>query len=266
MDSGKTSNKVEFLPSLTSLRFFAAIYVACLHCEHHWRHYSIFSTLASAGWIGVPFFFILSGFVLMWNFNADISGKDFIFRRFSRIYPLHLLFLLIAIALYLATNQLMAGYPGDYIDTLANLLLVHAWLPFHPMPQTWNGVSWTLSCEWFFYISAPFLFRWMLKSRDNRSSLLFWLISIWIILLTSNIAAATRNLGWMNYFIHMHPSIRLFEFLVGAYGAILVKTGFVFCNWFFALTLSIAPIILYCLAFPKYGNFWFFWRIYGWFS
>ncbi|MDR1243422.1 MAG: acyltransferase, partial [Deltaproteobacteria bacterium] len=242
-----------FLPSLASLRFFAALYVACWHVSLVWQNFSFFAAFSRAGWIGVSFFFILSGFVLMWNFNIDGNKKDFICRRIARIYPLHWLCLFIVIALYLATGKGMSGYHGNYIETFANFLLVHDWVLIGNIAQTWNGVSWTLSCEWFFYLVAVFLFMRMLKARHE----LHWiLISLWILLVMLNIISLTQGWAGMSKFMHMHPVFRLFEFTVGAYGAMLVKNGFKFRNRFFALTLSTVPIALYCLLGSRpYGNF-----------
>ncbi len=54
--------------------------------------------------MGVVFFFVLSGFVLAWNYHGEFSAgqvgavayRHFALRRFARLYPLYLLALMLA--------------------------------------------------------------------------------------------------------------------------------------------------------------------------
>ena len=62
----KTCALPKNLPSLTSCRFFAALAVV-LH--HSGATGSAYEAVGKAGWMGVSFFFALSGFVLMWSFD-----------------------------------------------------------------------------------------------------------------------------------------------------------------------------------------------------
>jgi hypothetical protein len=90
------------IDSLTSLRFFAAVYVVLFHTETAVliRHHAAkpWITFAGHGYLAVSFFFILSGFLLTWTY-ADRryagSFKPFLLARFARIYPVYLLALLI---------------------------------------------------------------------------------------------------------------------------------------------------------------------------
>ena len=55
----------------------------------------------SKGYLGVDFFFILSGFIISLNYSDKIlsisSVKYFLKRRFLRIYPLHIFSLLVLV-------------------------------------------------------------------------------------------------------------------------------------------------------------------------
>ena len=90
---------------LTSLRFFFAFCVFLCHLyflrESKFFH-SIFTNVLSEGFLGVGFFFILSGFILALNYKdkfrkKTISLKKFYISRFARIYPMHFITLLAAI-------------------------------------------------------------------------------------------------------------------------------------------------------------------------
>jgi peptidoglycan/LPS O-acetylase OafA/YrhL len=78
------------LPALTSLRFFAALHVVCFH----FLAFKIVSgerwlgQISSIGYVGVSFFFVLSGFILVYTYaGRDIPARDFWRARFARIYP-----------------------------------------------------------------------------------------------------------------------------------------------------------------------------------
>ena len=57
------------LPALTSLRFFAALHPFCFHLValRIVIGRSLFSDVASIGYVGVGLFFVLSGFILVYT-------------------------------------------------------------------------------------------------------------------------------------------------------------------------------------------------------
>lgn len=152
------------LPQLTSLRFFAAVWVVLFH---YWPDLSPAGspTLVAKGYLGVEVFFTLSGFILA-HVYLQAFGEGafrygaFIWARLARIYPLHLI-TLIAIGL-LATAAGWMGvrliHPVAYWPSLpANLLLVQTW--GFTGTAAWNHPSWSISAEWFAYLTFP-AFAW----------------------------------------------------------------------------------------------------------
>src|SRR5882724_879095 len=96
--------KVE-IPQLTGLRFVAAFSILFLHTVVWCIPFTDTQLpTAIAGWVGVygmPLFFILSGFVIHYNYAGlfrDLpyatSAWSFFAARFARIYPLYFFFLL----------------------------------------------------------------------------------------------------------------------------------------------------------------------------
>lgn len=83
--------------TLTSLRLFFALMVFGAHC---YVVDSIFSThFYKEGFVGVSFFFILSGFIIAYNYQQKlverkVSKRQFWVARIARIYPLHIATLL----------------------------------------------------------------------------------------------------------------------------------------------------------------------------
>ncbi len=115
--------------------------------------------------MAVPGFFMLSGFVLAYNYAHRFQRLRrpevlrFWFLRLARIYPVHLATLLgLAVIVWgnrFRGNPLNLDY-GDYafVDFVRNLLLVQIWTPRGEL--TWNFVSWSISSEWFAYLLFPF--------------------------------------------------------------------------------------------------------------
>jgi len=151
------------IKALTGIRGVAATWVVLFHFRR-----TVFGLVPingyvrkwlDSGYLGVDTFFILSGFVIAHVYTAELSERDWRHRyagylkaRLARIYPVHLLFLLIL----LASDVLSIAKPPvrDSVLTFAgNLLMVQAIPPF----QAWNGPSWTISYEFGAYVAFPLL-------------------------------------------------------------------------------------------------------------
>jgi len=157
---------------LTSLRFFAALWVVLFH---YWPKLDVSFTpaLVEKGYLGVELFFVLSGFILCHVYlSAFGEGRfrygDFLWNRLARVYPLHLATL--AAMIVLGVGAGLAGLAIDASilrwDSLpANLLMVQAW-GLAPA-AAFNHPSWSISAEWFAYLSFPgFAFvAWRLRQR-----------------------------------------------------------------------------------------------------
>jgi peptidoglycan/LPS O-acetylase OafA/YrhL len=87
------------IPSLTGIRFIAAFLVVIAHTSSYfvaaqpaWLDFT-WRTCAN---LGLTTFFVLSGFVIHYNYGAAIAGKGapairaFLVARFARLYPLYL--------------------------------------------------------------------------------------------------------------------------------------------------------------------------------
>jgi peptidoglycan/LPS O-acetylase OafA/YrhL len=145
------------LNALTGIRFFAAMQVVFFHFggTYAQRHGAprVVVNFLSNGWIAVTLFFILSGFILSYNYVGQVEkpgGKRrFWEARFARIYPVYVLSLLLSLPF---VGALPAGVG------IAVLTMVQAWNPEHPeYASAWNSTAWTLSIEAFFYLVFPFL-------------------------------------------------------------------------------------------------------------
>lgn len=202
----------EKLPALTSLRFIAAAMIACAH--------SLVTFLASFSFIakhshhieaslfqGVSFFFVLSGFILAYVYpkllRQDI--KKFLWARFARIWPAHILAMFLF--LLLVGNKTS---PPIY-EWMLNILMLHAWFPNIVINFSFNGVSWSISTEFFFYFCFPML---IYKLRSSWSyKLLMTLIMLIAMILLCHILHFAYLL--CHSLVYINPLSRLFEFMLG---------------------------------------------------
>lgn len=165
---------IENLKPLTSLRFFAAVWVVF----YTWWGKGDFGPIPAffaKGYLGVDLFFVLSGFILCHVYLKQAGeGRfrygSFLWNRLARIYPLHL-FTLVGLMLLGGAAALM----GMSIDpnvlswrTLwAQLTLTHAWGVTDV--SGWNHASWSISAEWFAYLTFPIFAAaaWALHKRPR---------------------------------------------------------------------------------------------------
>jgi len=153
---------------LTGVRFLAAAWVVLYHFGG--TFISLCPLLAplkhvfSLGYYAVPFFFLLSGFILSHNYFPNYSLKDhpkFIFYRFARLWPVHVIAFLLAV-----------GYSGWVFgenpvqSTVGEVLMVRSW--YSPELSA-NYPAWSISAEWFAYLCIfPVVFIAFSRIRSIR--------------------------------------------------------------------------------------------------
>lgn len=207
------------LPSLTGLRWMAAVLVFGLHVNN----FGYFGGTAGhivtwafgAGATGVSFFFVLSGFVLTWSARPGDRAPAFWRRRIARIYPVHLATLVVAFLLAFTPAHLPKPTAGQ---ALANALLLHSW--WQPWWQTLDPVSWSLACEAFFYAAFPLLLL-LLRRLGARGATVLGVLSVLAVLA---LAWADAH-HWTGESLYSFPAARLPEFVLGAVTARLVLLG-----------------------------------------
>ena len=123
--------------------------------------------LLARGYLAVDLFFMLSGFVIWYNYadrlreDGAAAARLFLWRRFARVWPLHAVILvafMAFVALLLATGRPAPGYPLGELPL--HLLLVQNWGLTSAL--AWNHPAWSISTEFAAYLLFPLLvqLRW----------------------------------------------------------------------------------------------------------
>lgn len=195
------------LPTLTSFRFAAAALVAMYHA---WFGSGPFRF----GYVGVTFFFILSGFVLTWTWRPGDSARFFYLRRFARVYPVHFLTAMVALAVFMLAPSIIGGDPRAIS---LNFALLQAWIPNFVLSL--NGPSWSLSNEAFFYALFPLIV--FLAARYGHSPMVLLVGSGFSLVAAGCLVTLIRpTAAW---YLNFFPAFRIGEFLIGIALALLVK-------------------------------------------
>ena len=201
------------LPSLTGLRFLAALGVFGFHVNvlglFGERHAAAAVALVfGPGSNGVSFFFILSGFVLTWSARPGAAALDIWRRRAAKIFPNHLVTWLIGIAALAYTSHAV-----PLINTLPGFVLLQAWIPDPDVYYAANTPAWSLSCEAAFYAAFPLLLRAITRVREARLWPLAGLLVGGVLLLPLAARALPDELA--HWFVYIFPMTRALEFAVG---------------------------------------------------
>ncbi|WP_394847100.1 acyltransferase [Pendulispora brunnea] len=226
------------LPSLTGLRFLSALLVFIFHVSCTTPAWTFLasksqlhlfgSVVAECGRIGVAFFFVLSGFVLTWSSRPVSNIFVFWWRRLLKIYPNH-------IATWLVAMLFVGGSAAAPVTWMANLLLLHAWVPRYESFLSINIPSWSLCSEAFFYFLFPFLLPLVKKIPENRlwlglfamGAAVFAIAVIGSHCLPVNppLPEASPAGVWQFWFVYFLPVTRTLEFVMGIVVARIVMSG-----------------------------------------
>ncbi|MDF2456950.1 MAG: acyltransferase 3 [Cytophagaceae bacterium] len=206
------------IDQLTFTRFVAAILIVVFHfgSESFPFNSGSLSFVISQANVGVSYFFILSGFVMMiaYGDKDKINTIAFLRNRLARIYPVYFLSLMLLFIYYVS----VIFAPISPVDLILNIILLKAWVP--NKATIFNSPGWTLSVELFFYILFPFVFNWFYRKGSNIIKLALPIVSFWLI--------SQLILHWFLYselykgypseshnFIYYWPLMHFNEFLIG---------------------------------------------------
>jgi len=174
----------------------------------------------NVGVVGVSFFFVLSGFIQTYNyadiFRPGVSAGDykrFVWDRWAKIYPVHIAALLLEAPMSIfSPNRPFLWSALPFHLTLLQCFWPSATPPFY---DYLNIPSWSVSCEWFFYLLAPVTMSIVFRNARGRLGI------------ACAVLAYASALGWLLwsgasdvtrlYMVSWFAPSRFVEFLTGIF-------------------------------------------------
>jgi peptidoglycan/LPS O-acetylase OafA/YrhL len=241
--------KRQDLPALTGLRFAAA---AAIVMDHLWPTFfklktgvPFFESMHQLAFVGMSLFFVMSGFIIHYNYSHSVTSIRGLYAfgvaRFSRLYPL-----LLALIVYDVSSGNWFLYQPDerasYFAALPyTLTATQSWfygfVGNHPIafPYNFTNVAWSISTEFFLYLTYPLICLLMMRRAGGRHSLAITVVIIvasaallsLIMHHTATIDYLAARIGvvenplaipneiFSDWFKYIAPYPRVFEFLTG---------------------------------------------------
>lgn len=231
------------------------------------------------GWVMVDLFFCLSGFIFFWKYGQaiyekSVSLKKFAYLRFTRLYPLHFLTLVLVgvgqLLVYLSDGKYFIVEFMDLKHLLLNIFFISSW--GFQSGGSFNGPIWSVSIEILLY-GVFYLCFSRLSSKNFLWPLLMIFLGLYIHssqfqapLLNSNIGRGFISFftGGLSYQIYrkaqsVHPKI--YVAIVGLTGAVLLifwtmilillynseYKELILYMWFYEIALiGFSSMILFC--------------------
>ena len=265
--SSKRLNR-SLIPQLTGVRFLLAVWVVLYHESGIAQlHNSITDqlpwplfNLLRIGYLAVPVFFVLSGFVLAYTYSPEskLDYRRYWFSRLARIYPTYLVGILLLLPIGLPRLFASAQIdPKQFIVLMMNLFCMQAWVP--QLALTWNAAAWSISVEVLFYALFPFIgiLLWRVKNTKVMLGVVLGLD-----LLPAVFCLAFRLPGFVHVnateslpvtaltnFVCYNPLLRLPEFAAGILLARLFVKQRSLPSWFSTAALIASTGFIATIAF-----------------
>lgn len=197
------------LPALTGIRTLLAIFIILFHFTP--PHLGLLYPFIDNGYIFVGVFFLISGYVLTYNYadrGKALSKREFWLARFSRLYPVYLFVLLIS--LRMLQDEWQARPHGEFWrGILLTPLVLQGWSP--SVATFWNTVAWTLTSECVLYLAFPWLIR--LPWPKKPFQLVLLLVTLWAVGLVPHLLYLYLNPDHIVGAVDRYSSTQFLRFL-----------------------------------------------------
>jgi peptidoglycan/LPS O-acetylase OafA/YrhL len=243
------------IDALTGLRAVAALSILALHTTEWTAPFTAANSITSIaqilGTYGMPLFFVLSGFVIHYNYSSLFRSRswswavgEFFIARFARLYPLYLFCVCVG---FVSDDMVrwLTDYRGDFFKAVITFLtLTQSWVYIvvvnhRILLDNAFGLGWSVSAEWFFYCAYAGLVFAVLRFRGAAATLgaivIFALAAFAALALgeahlsslvawaqhhlTADSAVTSGDSGFARWLFYYSPYVRVLEFILGALAA-----------------------------------------------
>lgn len=232
------------IDTLQMIRCFAILGICLSHTD--------FLLFKSLGAWGTSLFFILSGFVMTYNFFESnkinsVSIKDnahFAIKKIKPLYPLYIITTLLMFCRLIIGEEAISIHIA-LIRLVLNIFLMQTWLPFSDAAL--NGPAWFLSAIVISYFLFPYINTYMEKKYTKRKALCMIIVSIalqYVICLIGSKLPSITNFELLatpellqEWIVYNAPISRFFDFFIGS------NLSYIFINKRHDLSITIYSIL-----------------------
>ena len=232
-------NHKKVIPILDMFRLIGALFVVLVHYEIIFGHFVIYGSL---GTTALSWFFILSGFIITYNYpnlKTVSDYKKFYAHRFIRIYPIYILSIFVAASFVVfgyntLNEQFFAEVRRPFeisydlpqqkdsafwtIALLRHLTFTQSVTSIETLKMVFNGPLWSLVLEIYFYLIFP-IFLYLLRPISTLRRILIAFVAGYILqfaLIQYFLPSAeSYNIMNLNVPVYTNPAIRGIEFIFG---------------------------------------------------
>lgn len=212
------------MKSLQSMRFIFALMIFF----HHVPDKTGVGMFSAGGSCAVSFFFILSGFILAKVYgdrvlNGDFDYSKFLVKRLSKVYPVHLLCLIVWVIFNMPVIDM-----NRICRLLPNVFLIQSWIPDRGLYFSGNALSWFLSDMLFFYMIFPYVILALFPGKEyghkkndisqKKEVLKLGDVNIPLVvffLLLYGSVFYFINKDMIHPVLYINPFFRLYDFIIG---------------------------------------------------
>jgi len=176
-----TSLKPEFREATNLLRGICAFAIIVWHYQHFFYNglatteftrssqpfYNLLSPFYESGYFAVQIFWCISGLIMTHSYveQSSFKSKEFAIARFARLYPIHLITLVVVVVLQQISLRSVDSYQiygtNDFFHFILNIFFAQSW--GFEKDVSFNAPSWSVSIEILIYLLfcaiVPFLKR-----------------------------------------------------------------------------------------------------------
>lgn len=196
----KTDNRLQ---SVQVLRAIAFLLIFLSHA---------FVRLGWWGAFGVSLFIVLSGYLeAKHHLNDKLDVKIFAKKKVKKVYPIHIVTLILAIPLSLAILTANHGVIKLLAQIFFNVTMTQSWIPTSAIYYSLNAVSWYLTLVVFFALITPILMRWLGKSTSGAIAI----VVTSLVILDFLIGFLSMRLPASHWIAYVCPVTRAFDYIIG---------------------------------------------------
>lgn len=231
---------------LDALRGLAALGVVLFH--YTYKYEQIFNDgvmnkyIFNYGFLGVQLFFIISGFVIFMTISKVKSGKEFVLKRFFRLYPVFWICLIITFIITSLSG--IERFERTFMEFLLNFTMI----PDLFKARMIDGVYWSLLPELLFYGIVLIIFLFRLLHRIEIIMFIWLLISFISIRVVGNPVISTLIVSNYSYlFIAGICFFKIYTKKGDVSHHLLIITCLLYCFFLVSIIEFIITIIFFLL-------------------